>query len=373
MLQSIYIENFKALRKADFVLSNLTLLAGLNSMGKSTLIQALLLIRQSYDQNPDFSKGLMLNSSRYINLGLGKDILSNDAENEIIKFYLNWDDNTYFNFEFGYNSSSNVQPINKPFPTCNDDEIHNKALFSNRFQYLSAERMSPRSTFPVDPFEINTQNSLGKLGQFTVHFIAENQLKPLTNKLLAHPKAKADTLLSNIDAWMSEITPGVRITAKVIEEVNQASLHFEFETRHGYTEKFRPENVGFGLTYVLPVITAVLASQPNDLLLIENPEAHLHPAGQSVIGRLISLAAQSGVQIIAETHSDHFLNGVRVAVKNKLIDSENISIYYLQRNKENPEYLIDTMQPFIDENGRLDEWPDGFFDEWDKQIDELLK
>lgn len=373
MLQSIHIENFKVLRRADFVLSNLTLLAGLNSMGKSTLIQTLLLIRQSYEQNSDFSKGLMLNSSRYINLGLGKDILSNDAENEIFKFYLNWDDNVYFNLEFEYKSSSNVQPVIKPFPSCNDDHIFNKALFSNRFQYLSAERLSPRSTFPVDPFEINTQHSLGRLGQFTVHFIAENQLKPLTNKALAHPKAKADTLLSSIEAWMSEITPGVRITAKVIGEVNQASLHFEFETRHGYTEKFRPENVGFGLTYVLPVITAVLASEPDDLLLIENPEAHLHPAGQSAIGRLMAIAAQSGVQIITETHSDHFLNGVRVAVKNKTINSENISIYYLQKSKDNLEYVIETKQPFIDENGRLDEWPEGFFDEWDKQIDELLK
>jgi predicted ATPase len=373
MLQFIHVENFKVLRKADFILSNLTLLAGLNSMGKSTLIQSLLLIRQSYEQNPDISQGLMLNSARYINLGLGKDILSNDAENEIFKFYLKWDDNVYFNLEFGYKSASNVQPINPPFPSCNDDDIFDKALFSNRFQYLSAERLSPRSTFPVDPFEINTRNSLGQLGQYTVHFIAANQQKPLANKLLFHPKAKADTLLSNIDAWMSEITPGVRITAKVIEEVNQASLHFEFETKHGYTEKFRPENVGFGLTYVLPVVTAVLASEPGDLLLIENPEAHLHPQGQSVIGRLIAVAAQSGVQIITETHSDHFLNGIRVAVKNKIIDKENISIYYLQRNKNNPEYVIETKQPFIDENGRLDEWPEGFFDEWDKQIDELLK
>lgn len=172
---------------------------------------------------------------------------------------------------------------------------------------------------------------------------------------------------------MSEITPGIRITATVIPEINQASLQFEFETSTGYTEKFRPENVGFGLTYVLPVVIAVLSSESGDLIIIENPEAHLHPAGQSAIAKLLSLSAQNGVQIIAETHSDHFLNGVRVATKRKLIESENISIFYFSRESENKEHSIEVSQPFIDEKGKLDEWPDGFFDEWDKNLDKLLR
>jgi len=76
---------------------------------------------------------------------------------------------------------------------------------------------------------------------------------------------------------------------------------------------------GFGLSYTLPVITALLVGTliPNSLVIIENPEAHLHPRGQTEIARLIALCAQVGTQIIIETHSDHLFDGIRIAAKNK--------------------------------------------------------
>lgn len=73
---------------------------------------------------------------------------------------------------------------------------------------------------------------------------------------------------------MSEITPGVKIITRTIPEINQASLHYQFASATEYTNEFRPENTGFGLTYVLPVVTALLCSKPGDLLIIENPESH---------------------------------------------------------------------------------------------------
>jgi len=368
MISNIKIKNFKVLKNVELKISNITIISGLNCMGKSSLIQILLLLRQSFEKDI-IKNGLLLNGN-YINIGNGKDALSIDADkNQDFHFKIDWENGKTLTLDFEYKSKSNLQPLKKIIPS---DFSFVESLFNANFQYLSAERVSPKSIYPVSDFDINTLNSLGNNGEYTAHFLAEKGMEPIIIEAFAHQESKSKNLLAQVDAWMSEITPGVRITANVIPEINQATLQYEFETSSGYTEKFRPENVGFGLTYVLPVVTVVLSSKPGDLLIIENPEAHLHPAGQSAIARLIAIAAQNGVQIIIETHSDHFLNGVRVATRQKLIKSENISIFYFSRETESNEHTIEIEQPFIDNEGKLDEWPKGFFDEWDKNIDKLL-
>jgi len=133
-----------------------------------------------------------------------------------------------------------------------------------------------------------------------------------------------------------------------------------------------PPNVGFGLTYVLPVVTAVLFAHPGDLLIIENPESHLHPQGQARLGKLFAQAAEQGVQLFIETHSDHVLNGVRVATKQQLISPENVGIFFFERYLAE-EHRTEIIQPIIDENGRINKRPKGFFDEWGNQLDELMK
>lgn len=369
MLQSIKIKNYKVLKDIDIRLSHFTLVSGLNNMGKSSLIQVLLLLRQSYEQKVLTSRGLLLNGP-YLNVGNGRDALSMDAEEEQFHFRLDWEGGTFLDITFDYRNKSNMQPLKRVIP---DNFDFTRALFTHQFKYLAAERTGPKSTYPVSEYAIKDLNSLGKNGEYTAHFLYANGTKPLTNENLKHERAKSDALLAHVDAWMSEITPGVKITPNVIEDVNQASLHYEFETRSGYTQKFRPENVGFGLTYVLPVVTSVLASSKGDFIIVENPEAYLHPAGQTAIAKLIALAAQSGVQVIAETHSDHFLNGIRVAVLQNIIQPENTSFYYFSHNTETAEYGVDISHPFVDENGRMDEWPKGFFDEWDVNLDRLLE
>jgi predicted ATPase len=156
-------------------------------------------------------------------------------------------------------------------------------------------------------------------------------------------------------------------------EFEIARLSYKFEVGKNYvTEGMRPTNVGFGLTYVLPIITAVISARPGDLLIIENPESHLHPQGQALLGKLFAVAAEHGVQLFIETHSDHVLNGVRVAVKHRDISPDKVGIFFFERNLEAEEHVTEIIQPYLDENGRIDEWPTGFFDEWDKSLFELL-
>jgi predicted ATPase len=335
-------------------------------MGKSSLIQTLLLLRQSFEKNTLFDKGLLLIGD-YINLGVGQDILSEHAEEETFEFLLTWKDLEPAHFSFDYAAKSDLQPvfkINKGF------DCGKLSLFNKNFQYLAADRVSPKSVFGISDYYINNLNSIGIHGEFAVHLIAEYGLNPISIKEFQHKKAVSLSLLDNIDKWMSELSPGIRIHAEMQPTVNSVSLSYAFEQGKEMTADFKPQNVGFGLTFVLPVIVALLRSKPGDMLIIENPEAHLHPGGQAILGKLCSIAAANGVQLFIETHSDHFLNGIRVAVKEKVILNDTVKLFFLERHETM--HSVTVVSPEIGKDGKISRWPRGFFDEGDKQLEKLL-
>ena len=368
MLEFIRIQRFKTLLDASFPLASLNLFSGLNGMGKSSLMQTLLLLRQSYERNTLENRGLLLKGD-YVTLGTGQDILSEQAEIYSLDFLLKWQGLTAVQFLFNYVNNSDLQPNAQ---SANLEHPESLSLFNRNFQYLSADRIGPRTYYEISDFHINELNSLGNHGEYTVHYIAENGQTSLPIPSLQHEKAVSSTLLDNIDTWMSELSPGIQIHATVQPQLNSASLGYAFVQGKEVTADYKPQNVGFGLTFVLPVVTALLRAKPGDLLIIENPESHLHPAGQTVVGRLCALAAANGVQLFIESHSDHFLNGVRVAVRQNLIDSGLVSLFFLERDSESPAHATAVRNPAIDQNGRIDFWPEGFFDEWDRQLEKLL-
>jgi predicted ATPase len=368
MLEFIRIQRFKTLLDVCFPLSNLNVFSGLNGMGKSSVMQAILLLRQSYERNTVFDKGLLLKGD-YVSLGTGQDILAEQAELNSFEFLLKWFDREPVKFNFYYSSQSDLQPIEKKISIINPELL---SLFNGNFQYLSADRIGPKTSYDVSDYCVKNLNSIGIHGEYVAHFIAENGQKPICISDLKHHKASSMNLLENLDRWMSEISPGLRIHATMQPQLNSVSLSYAFEQGKEMTADFKPQNVGFGLTYVLPVVTAILRSKPGDLIIIENPESHLHPAGQSVLGRMCSVAANKNVQIFIESHSDHFLNGVRVAVKKGLIDAESVKLFFLDRNQDSISHSSSVFSPEIYSNGNIDYWPKGFFDESDLQLENLL-
>ena len=131
------------------------------------------------------------------------------------------------------------------------------------------------------------------------------------------------------------------------------------------TDFHRPVNVGFGLTQVLPIVVAALSANSHDILLIENPEVHLHPAGQALMGQFLADVASAGVQVIIETHSDHILNGIRRAVRSKILKPDQATLHFFRPRKDNQSQVI---SPQLDETGNVDIWPEGFFDQYDKDM-----
>jgi predicted ATPase len=196
---------------------------------------------------------------------------------------------------------------------------------------------------------------------------------------LCHPKAKSNTLKHQVDAWMSEISPGAKLNTDEIKNTDKILFDIQFETENGFTNSFKPKNVGFGITYVLPVIVALLCAKKDRLILIENPESHIHPRGQAELGKLIALAANTGAQLFVETHSDHILNGIRVAVnefhkaeENLGISKDDVNIVYFEKTTTPTEQYTTNTQIRIDSKGELDEYPKDFLDEWSNQLLKLL-
>lgn len=379
MLTSLKIENFKPFQSQEFTLKPLTLLSGLNSTGKSSMIQALLLLRQSYEQNYLLDKGLSLKGN-LVNIGMAKNALFEGAViNDLISFelILNNTQETY-RWCFEYDLENNVLSPHSVAP--NTSTIYQSSLFNNNFHYLQAERISPQIYFEMSNDHVDNLGQLGTKGEYTAHFISNNENQKIIDSKLSHPKVKQFTsnfrekpqqshdLKDQIEAWMGDISPGVELNLKSILDLELINLQYNY----GDENLYRPTNVGFGITYVLPIITAILSAKPDTLIILENPESHLHPRGQSRIGQLIALAASCGIQIIVETHSDHVLNGIRRIVRQKDINADNVAIHYFQREKKQGKFQTKVISPKIYPSGGIDQWPDGFFDQIEADLMELL-
>ncbi|MEK7253966.1 MAG: DUF3696 domain-containing protein [Bacteroidota bacterium] len=368
MLKRLQIKNFKALKEADVSLGKLNLLAGINSMGKSSLIQVLLLLKQS----GSLSDGILtLNHDEFAALGKGRDVFYQFSEEKTISFLIENTKGDARNWLFEYHADRDYLNCEQRYSFPELSEAFN--LFSNNFQYLNAERMGPRPSYRSSSGYIENRKQIGSKGEYAVHYLnVFGTSEKIQLDLLHHPKSRSRSVLHEVDAWLSEISPGTKLNTTAVPGTEMVLLDVQFETHRDYTNRFRPVNVGFGISFVLPVVLALLMAKKDRLIIIENPEAHLHPRGQAEMGRLMALAAQAGAQIIAETHSDHILNGVRVAVKNGDIPKEDARIFFFDRNTTDFEQYSYVVPINIDHNGELSEYPPNFLDEWNNQLFKLI-
>lgn len=365
MIKSISLKNFKCFEDINVECRELNLFTGINGMGKSTLIQALLLLRQTYEKyNSSDWKRIVLNGN-YTNLGTMKDVA----------YWYRTEDNIQISIledELMWECAWNENHVN--LLLAQDEKIYNErcSLMGEGFEYISAERLGPRRYYDNLGNEGYQTFQIGTRGEKTVALLNEMGSDFRIYKNMKHFSESSERLDLQVDAWMSEISPGIKISAIPYFEVELMGLRYAVSSSMG-EESVNALNMGFGVSYVLPVVVALLKARKGDLIILENPEAHLHPRGQRRIGELIALAAANGVQIIMETHSDHILNGIRLSVKQKNISSGQVNVNYFYQyidDKGLPRH--DKTSPQILDDGSLSNWPEGFFDEWDKAIDELF-
>lgn len=371
MISKIKLSNFKCFRRMQLKCAPLTLLCGLNGMGKSSVIQALLVLRQSFESG-DLLEGRLVLGGELADLGTGTDVLYEDADSDVVGFELQSDAiKAPWELSFGYSQSTDeliVEPNGSipSFPLVPSDweEI---APFGHNLLYIDAERIGPKKSYPLSETRAR-RSDFGLGSEYALNYLNLNQNNLLQQGDPRCIESHSRRMIDIVNEWLQEISPGAHLQLEAVPAADALIAGFSFD-RPGdvASRRFRATNVGFGLSYTLPVILALLA-EPGALCLIENPEAHLHPRGQTKLAELAVRAALADVQVIVETHSDHFMDGVRIAVRDGLISPEKTAIHYFER----PHGETVVTSPQIDEDGRLSTWPAGFFDQHEENLAKLL-
>lgn len=365
MIRTIRLSNFKCFRELELQWAQLNLLCGLNGMGKSSVIQALLLLRQSFDSR-DLQEGRLLLGGNLVDLGTGIDVLFEGAEQETVEFELSSDALGPCLLRFGYSESLDLlNSLEDHFIL--PQKWHEVPPFGGNLVYINAERIGPRKFYMLSKSMAHRYN-LGPQGEYALNFLNEYQTQPMAEGDPRCVESPNRLLREVVNYWLQDISPGVLLELKTIEEADAITAGFSFDKPGDVrTRSYRATNVGFGLSYTLPVVLALLA-KPGSLCIIENPEAHLHPRAQTKLAELAVQASIAGVQVIVETHSDHFMDGVRIAVHDGLITPDKIAFHYFERHGGRTE----VSSPQIDIDGRMSEWPAGFFDQYEQNLAKLL-
>ena len=372
MLRNIKLSNFKCFESLDLPCAPLMLLCGLNGMGKSSVIQALLMLRQSIDAARYVLPDELILGGPLTDLGTGADILFEDAQRNIIGIQLHHDKiPTPYGLNFEYISYADR------LLTVTDSELHDNGPakgwedappIGGDLFYVHAERIGPRKHYPLSETAAR-RGDMGSRSELALSYWNSRQDILLPEDDPRRAGLKARTLSAILEHWLGAVSPGAHLLLDAIPDADALLARFSFDRPMDVgTRPYRATNVGFGLSYILPVLIALLAP-PGTLCLIENPEAHIHPQGQTKIAELAVRASMAGVQIIAETHSDHFMDGVRIAVRDGLIPPEQTAFHYFER----VDGKTVLSSPQIDADGRLSSWPAGFFDQHDENMARLLE
>jgi predicted ATPase len=393
MISNITIDGYKSLvGPIRLDTSNLNVLVGANASGKSSILQILLLIRQSASKE-GIVDGLRLTGQLY-EAGTAQDVLHPEAGHKISVRIQSA--NTLVDWTFSYDRASDVGAATRLLKSRNSSRAPAQLYQDyNVFAYLNAERVGPRVSHPLPPEEALLAGAVGKHGEYTAAVLARSAsgrviagwvpFPPNSSESISAPLIKGPSLIDGLDVreqventggridllsniMLNWIIPGAIFTANENSSVDSAAIRYVRDPHHTKTE-VRSTHIGFGLSYTLPIIVAALSLTIDGMLLVENPEAHLHPYSQSRIGVFLALMAAAGRQIFVETHSDHVINGIRLAIKRGVISNEAVKINFLERlDNENRSNLI---QIRSDANGRLDKWPSGFFDQIENDLSRL--
>jgi predicted ATPase len=116
-------------------------------------------------------------------------------------------------------------------------------------------------------------------------------------------------------------------------------------------------DVGFGVSQTLPVIVALLVAQPGQAVYLEQPEIHLHPRAQTGMAELLSEAAQRGVRVIAETHSSLLLRAIQTLVAKGKVSPDLVKLHWFTRLEDG---ATEVKSADLDEQGAFGDWPEDF-------------
>ena len=363
ILLALQIEEFKCFEQLRVPLASLTVLSGFNGAGKSTALQPILLLAQAARRHTwtcEAATGDLPLNGDIVRLGSAGDVIRAQSPDTTARF-------TLFGNDKSLALSATAKAGARSLHVTRREGSDNWPELSNclaRLVHLSAVRGGPAEAFPTPDLVSDQASDVGVDGRFAsywYHELADAEIDPSRRC----PDEPGTTFRKQIDAWLSRLAPNANANVQSLSVASMLALQFRLSETGEWR---RPANVGYGLTYAFPILVALLAAEAGSIVVIDSPEAHLHPQAQSRMGRLLAVFAAAGIQVIVETHSDHVLNGIRLAVRDKVLTAVELSLLFFAGSSLQGHGVT---SPRIDDAGRINEWPEGFFDQGDKDVAQL--
>lgn len=346
MLNKLTIQNLKSIDRAELTLAPLTIFTGANSSGKSTVLQALmLLIKYSVTANRYSMEELLryldpFSAIRNKHVNAKKITVQAVDDNGIAHIINISSDAISTDSALQYQFESIVEK-DKP------------ELF-----YLNANRIGAQDYVPF------SERKVGIIGEYLFSHYEKIKREPLPKELVKFEDSS--TLAYQLTQWLAFIsdTDVELVTEKVGDRVQ---VSFNVKDIEGNVSPF---NLGAGISYIAKVLIICLMAKSGDLVLLENPEVQLHPKSQALLGVFLSFIASKGIQLIVETHCEHLINRIRLEVSNDEINNQSVVIHYKPSTIMPFEtLLLDENGHFVDSEENRLSFPSGFFD---ASVDTLL-
>ena len=415
MITKLRAENFKSWKDTgELQLAPLTGLFGTNSSGKSSILQILLMLKQTAESS-DRNRVLNTNND-LVNLGTFYDLIYNHDLNKKLHISFSWKLKNPFIIDheglpkkaihqLSYDSVIHneldrivvdnflyeVHPYSFRFGICRNEK--DKDLYNLIHDSYDAKRIDGQTKLLPSPVKcygfpneaIGYYQNTGFLPSFTLAF--ENlfsqirYLGPLReyprrfypwsgeiplNVGISGEKSISALLASRnlgapiderVKKWMKKTRLLESFNLKPISEERKDLYEIEVKINNMAT-KVSITDVGFGVSQLLPVLVLCYYVPKGSIILLEHPEIHLHPSAQADLADvLIDVVKYRNVQIIVESHSEHLLRRLQRRIAEEAIPSDKVNLYFCRM--ENGASQIEKLQ--LDDDGYINNWPPNFF------------
>ena len=374
MIRRIQIDRFKNLYHTPWVkLGRVTLLTGANGRGKSSFCQVLLTLSQTW------RRGMMeslLPAGVWKDLGSYNDIVYAYDEDKTIGIHIITDAERDNDFELVYcqsianNTLGEIQCAKvgglsiKDDAGSSDDEEDETLVNIDRD---SGIRLASLRDFPslialermfYVAAERKAAPALQVLDETTPYFYVAPDGSNVLNVLW---KNKGRDSLEKVQQLLDSVLDGGRID--LVQAGDQLVLKINSVSDGNF---FQPVNVGFGYSYILSLLASVVLATEGSFIVVENPEAHLHPSAQAkVMNVLIATAIERKIQLIVETHSDHVLNTALRAVNDNRLSVDDFEVLFFSNQTDNNGNVAAKVQNLeVNPLGHILNPPQNFFEQY---------